>query len=138
MKEIKVRAWHNDSKQMYPVSCLGFEKDQLIEIAVDCGRSATPKEICYGATDEYPLDVLVLMESTGLKDKHGQEIFEGDIVAVPNYTYEPSGVDGPSVLLSVHYERGCFFTDRGLLGNERGVWVVGNVFENPNLLEACE
>lgn len=100
------------------------------------------------------------MQFTGLLDKHGTEIYEGDIVKTPHYIIgkEPAYYENHEV----KFYKGVFgigdpykFTE--LSGTERGVEsskryisnfgevfdeyepmveVIGNIYENPELLEA--
>ena len=75
---------------------------------------------------------LILMQSTGLKDKNGQEIFEGDIVSIDTDEFDS---------LFVKYETGIYW----LMDNEecvehlsdyyKYVSIIGNIYENPELLE---
>ena len=82
-----------------------------------------------------------LMQSTGLKDKNGKEIFEGDIAQFEDcytetdFLYVNTGI--------VEWSQGSFtITNRDsvlmedlLDGDVLDVEIIGNVYENPELLE---
>jgi hypothetical protein len=75
-------------------------------------------------------ELCVLMQYTGLKDKNGKEIYEGDVCKV--------GVYKATIL----FEKGCFVANPNELGlpnmpissftNE--FEIIGNIYENPELL----
>lgn len=87
---------------------------------------------------------VVLMQSTGLKDKNGVEIFEGD--HLENGTCAGTVIyEGSSFVLEVK----TYFTKKGKdwftrhnLGNNNyadfGWKIIGNIYENPELLESTE
>jgi uncharacterized phage protein (TIGR01671 family) len=89
--------------------------------------------------EEFPL-----MQYTGLKDKDGKEIYEGDIV-------ESFRFDDPEFRSEVFYKNGAFGYKSyvwevfiSFASNENYKWrddksenikVIGNIYENPELLE---
>ena len=115
----KFRAWTEEGKVMY-YDVYPFKDDTLL-LSYD--------EIAF---DEVPASDFILMQSTGLKDKSGKEIFEGDIVRFTltdgfNYVTNEDGV--------VTYKLGAFYVVNGLAEylisdiNTNKIEVVGNIWE---------
>lgn len=120
----KFRAWHNELGRMMSISDMWFNVDSLGEIGLN---DAVMNDYITVSPDE-----IKLMQSTGLKDKNGKEIFEGDIVSIDTDEFD---------LLFVKYESGIYW----LMDDEecvehlsdyyKYVSIVGNIYENPELLE---
>jgi len=91
---------------------------------------------------EIPLDEIELMQSTGLKDKNGKEIFEGDVIAIEvDDTGTPINArvfqNSKIGILMFHV-----FEDNEdvpmvelLEDNSVAFEIIGNIYENPELLE---
>lgn len=87
----------------------------------------------YGDSNFFPLDEVVLMQSTGLKDKNGVDIFEGDVGWDAHF--EEYG--------EVVFENGSFRYEFGNISEDLfevtdDIEIVGNIYENPELLEQAD
>ena len=128
----KFRAWHNELGRMMSISDMWFNVDSLGEIGLN---DAVMNDYITVSPDE-----IELMQSTGLKDKNGKEIFEGDIV----------DYKGRKAVIKWHGSYASFiyrFVDE--LKERVSEWhplflayyhfeVIGNIYENKELLENCK
>lgn len=130
MREIKFRAWDRvGNLGMCSVECIDF----LYSKAWFVGNSGGAK---VGRIIE---SECFLMQYTGLKDKNGKEIYEGDIVKKYN---EVSELGGYSMLkVQWNIARACFELYNGtpedytyLYKTEEKLEIIGNIYENPELL----
>ena len=115
MREIKFRAWDKLNKKMSLNLTFTYEDGKINN--------------CYFEDSEnYAIEEFEIMQFTGLKDKNGKEIFEGDILR--------AGINRPSIT-EVVFRDTMFTTSFGVpLGQLNLILeVIGNKFENPELLE---
>ena len=132
---IKFRAWDKESKQMFRVQALQFYGENNTVDACWTNGVDFDGESTLGEPELNNLHNLVLMQYTGLKDKKSVEIFEGDVLFHP--------LQGRRKVFYPYSERvasyGLRDIDSGFgstLQDSHAVWeVIGNIYENPELLE---
>ena len=127
MREIEFRFYDKDEQKMHYVKSLWFPlgSPNYKDISIH-----NPDEDCYewrGIDDGY------LMQYTGLKDKNGTKIFEGDIVRYDNGFGIITWSDPDSSYMCVD-EGGEYWAWISELYMP-SVEVIGNKFDNPELLE---
>ncbi len=118
MKEKKFRAWYRDQKRMFDVYGISWQTGASAKI----NRVVQKDGLMIDAED------VDLLEYTGLKDKNGTEIYEGDILA-----------DDRRVKTEVRWEimeyDGVVSSHGWCIGEpEKYYEVIGNIYENPELL----
>lgn len=119
MRNIKFRAWHKENKEM----CY-LEEYEDYHIYANWFANASILQTPVGNDDD--LSSFILMQSTGLKDENGEEVFEGDIVKGKNL----ENFDEIAEVKWDYVQWHPFAGHRGLVRCE----VIGNIYENPDLL----
>lgn len=130
MREIKFRAWDVEEKcwipqELFTVSALGGKK-KILTYEENEDRWI-PETIPF-----------VLMQYTGIKDKNGKEIYEGDIVKFKDDT---RGVD---IIATVQYSGSSYRLKNKSYGIGRPIdeWetkeieIIGNIYENPEIVRS--
>lgn len=125
----KFRAWDTTKKEMFKDTFAITESGQVVVV---------DQSSVFVSPDYVFVDNLVIMQSTGLKDKNGKEIFEGDIVKMAKDVYSK-----PTYYEVVRYRGGAYRLESKQHGCE--LWlrhtdceVVGNIYENREFLEVKE
>lgn len=128
----KFRAWDTTKKEMFKDTFAITESGQVV--IVEQGFVTDTPEYVF-------VDNLVIMQSTGLKDKNGKEIFEGDILAVKTD-------DGTLNVYVFWDEEHALFMFESKQYNEKEALaellednsypfeIIGNIYENEELLDA--
>ena len=85
----------------------------------------------------YDVDPSTVGQYTGLCDKNGKKIFEGDIMAFTAYGFDYIGtVEFADGSFSVMCEHASPFLDQAV--SKHGAYIIGNMHDNPELLNGAE
>ena len=133
----KFRAWYVLAEEMIDeILMISFVRKEIIGKFSD-GSTSVPLKF----EDKRNGEDVVLMQSTGLKDKNGKEIFEGDVVQFEDCS-ETSDFLYINIGIIEWCQGGFHVTNRDsvlmedlLDGDSLDVTILGNIYENPELLE---
>lgn len=133
MREIKFRAWDKELNRMCDVIQLGV-RDIIV-------NSIEEDEI----SGFLPIDRFEIMQYTGLKDKNGTEIYEGDIIRTHENRIQKVIWNNNGFKLEYKFKRSYLGEsyweirkdiELSETHNKRwGIEVIGNIYENPEFLE---
>ena len=131
----KFRVWDKLDKEIYEVGEIHLSRGEFDFIGD-------------GITFQRLADEVELMQSTGLKDKNGKEVFEGDVVSrnsgMPSvvkfgkWIYEEDfgyKIKNIGFYLDSSYGDDEFFQAMDYEDIRKNYEVIGNIYENPELLE---
>ena len=129
MREIKFRAWLKEDKKMVNVETMDFtDKSMQYLKRSEIINAYILRRVSF--------DDVELMQYTGLKDKNDKEIYEGDILFFrdENMKYIVVWQDAAFIIKSIeirkYSEKMCWLDDTEICCE-----IVGNIYENKNLLE---
>jgi len=122
------RAWVKKEKRMYVVLAIDFHFNH--DITVSRGQSSCD-------VFQIPFKDVILLQSTGLKDKNGKEIWEGDIIRwiIKKQSKGSRHKTMQSETGEVHNVVGSCFCNLSRWSDKFNPEVIGNIWENKELLK---
>lgn len=122
---LNFRAWHKNEKYLGNVDIVDLKNNQVNIVGADIAG----------------LDDVEMMQSTGMKDKNGVEIFEGDylknthtgLIRRVYWSFHHS-----SFHLSTNRNEGAKNSYWSLSNPKWSYEVIGNIFQNPDLFEKSQ
>lgn len=144
MRTIKFRAWDSKRNLLLRIGLIDISSNTIYNAKSEDGYefSYVDKESKRYFEDKENWGVyqdLIIMQYTGVTDKNGKEIFEGDILKCFN-----GGQDKVGTLVHVCYDdtyTGYYPFNRDEVGfntNSNSIEVIGNIHEHKNLLKENE
>lgn len=130
---LRFRAWDKIDKEMIDVGKLILNGEQYSELDAVWGHNPYYEDIWIspkGKDNVLPIQEIEFMQYTGLKDKNGVEIYEGDVVKLNVPTYKTF-----TIVIYTLYE--AFVLGKNVETSDY-IEILGNIYENPELLEEQE
>lgn len=131
MREIKFRAW--DGCNMLHPEELEVINPATGRVMHDVDAACGDPECCTSSGPDWEDIAWPVMQYTGLKDKNGKEIYEGDLIHLP--AWNPN-------IVEIVFNRGAFcfrFASSDAFYHDikyvEDAKVIGNIYENPELLK---
>lgn len=136
----KFRFWHNEYKKMVEVYNLNSSPNGELSVCHTPIYDQRYEKYRKGMVDYCKVSVGVLEQCTGLKDKNGKLVFEGDVVREYG-VWHPIDLDDQEIdylfvikWCDCDYMSGFIFP-KDRYGKETTFEVIGNVHENKELLK---
>ena len=120
MRELRFRAWDKEKKIMgiFPNLYIGMKGELLVNIGDHQFRDVGKQYI--------------IQQFTGLHDRNGKEIYEGDMV---KYSVENDEFVGEIHFASLQFRIGKLYPTDRLMGWHKTFEIIGNIYEHPELLK---
>lgn len=128
-REIKFRAWDKERKDMRGIQLMDWS-DWWVSTGHTWERE---KRLQYGERNSFKnaeTDRHILMQYTGLKDKNGREIYEGDLVYVTQWKNKYKVIFDDGMFKASGKAKFSLITIMGEVKCE----VIGNIYESPELI----
>lgn len=138
MRELRFRAWDKIGKRMGEVNYIKYSNVQYNQVSARFKQNEKTVDEWFAYGDKDGCDNIILMQYTGLKDKNGKEIYEGDILNYDN---------GIGVIGTVIWHGDGFAmkvlgagmaSNKTLYNSLEDIEIIGNIYSNPELLKEGE
>lgn len=149
-RKIKFRVWDKYKKQMYPISSIDYDifSQEIRIIAVGHKNGMCTSYNKNHNSEKCDITALELMQYTGLHDKNGKELYEGDIVKITEKEKisKHKVISMKPIIADIEWSeeyltytlittsvKDAFESLTDYL-DEYDIEVIGNIYDNPELL----
>ncbi|ENP2456050.1 hypothetical protein ACDD70_000413 [Listeria monocytogenes] len=139
MREIEFRGKRIDNREWIYGNLMQFEDSATFIFADERKGASTLTYAHFIINNMHAIDEKTLGQYTGLKDKNGKKIFEGDIVNCKFFDRMVGDIAGVINFIDCVWAVSDFKNKRLYqLIDVDNIEIIGNIHENPDLLEVAE